>query len=272
MKRSIFCGLLTAMLLSTPAQAVAAAPAEETVRTERTVPVQIDGHLLDWSGIVRQGVTYVPLRNLLDTLGGWTLTWDAGTRAAVAVSGDRRLTADPTADTITLDGVSRSGKVSVEQGRTVVPLRLVGELLGAQVEWDGYLSGAAVTSSDAAYNAVDYYWLSRIISAESQGEPLEGQIAVGNVVLNRVASSQFPDSIAGVVFDRQYAVQFEPVENGTVYNHPYHLSLEAAARVLDGETSVDGALYFYAPALSPGTWINANRTYLTTIGCHRFYL
>ena len=95
---------------------------------------------------------------------------------------------------------------------------------------------------------------------------------MGNVVLNRVESDQFPDTIASVVFDQKYAVQFEPVENGTVYSDPYHLSLEAAARVLDGETTVDGALYFYAPDLSPGTRINANRTYLTTIGCHRFYL
>lgn len=269
MKRSIFCGLLAAMLLSTPAQA---AQTEECERTERSVAVQVDGHRLDSHGVVRQGATYVPLGALLDALGDWTLTWDAGASAAVAVSGDRTLIADPAADTVTLDGVSHSADVSVEQGRTMVPLRLVGELLGATVEWDPYLSGAAVTSPDAPYNAVDYYWLSRIISAESQGEPLAGQIAVGNVVLNRVESDQFPDTIAGVVFDQKYAVQFEPVENGTVYSDPYHLSLEAAGRVLDGETAVDGALYFYAPELSPGTWINANRTYLTTIGCHRFYL
>lgn len=269
MKRSIFCGLLAAMLMSTPAQA---AQIEQAERAERSVIVQVDGHWLDSRGVVRDGVTYVPLGTLLDALGDWTLTWDAGTATAVAVSGDRTLIADPAADTVTLDGTSHSAGVSVEQGRTMVPLRLVSELLGATVEWDPYLSGAAVTSPDAAYNAVDYYWLSRIISAESQGEPLEGQIAVGNVVLNRVASDQFPDSIAGVVFDQKYAVQFEPVENGTVYNHPYHLSLEAAERVLDGETTVDGALYFYAPDLSPGTWINANRTYLATIGCHRFYL
>lgn len=269
MKRSIFYGLLAAVLLSTPAQA---AQMEQTQRAERSVVVQVDGHWLDSRGVVRDGVTYVPLGALLDALGDWTLTWDAGAAAAVAVSGERTLIANPAADTVTLDGVSHSAVVSVEQGRTMVPLRLVGELLGATVEWDPYLSGAAVTSPDAPYNAVDYYWLSRIISAESQGEPLEGQIAVGNVVLNRVESDQFPDTIAGVVFDQKYAVQFEPVENGTVYSDPYHLSLEAAERVLDGETTVDGALYFYAPDLSPGTWINANRTYLTTIGCHRFYL
>ena len=269
MKRSIFCGLLVAILLSMPAQA---AQVEQTERAERSVVVQVDGHWLESRGVVRDGVTYVSLGALLDTLGDWTLTWDTGTAAAMAVSGDRTLIADPAADTVTLDGVSHSAVVSVEQGRTMVPLRLVGELLGATVEWDPYLAGAAVTSADAHYNAVDYYWLSRIISAESQGEPLEGQIAVGNVVLNRVESDQFPDTIAGVVFDQKYAVQFEPVENGTVYSDPYHLSLEAAGRVLNGETTVDGALYFYAPDLSPGTWINANRTYLTTIGCHRFYL
>ena len=41
---------------------------------------------------------------------------------------------------------------------------------------------------------------------------------------------------------------------------------------IDGEETLEGAMFFYAPALSPGTWINENRTYLTTIGCHRFYL
>ena len=146
------------------------------------------------------------------------------------------------------------------------------QLLGGDAQWDPYLDGAAVTTAEAEHDAVDLYWLSRIISAESRGEPMEGQIAVGNVVLNRVASKTFPDTIPTVVFDRQYAVQFEPVSNGTVYDTPAASSVEAARRVLNGEKTVEGALYFYAPALSPGTWIVSNRTYLTTIGCHRFFL
>ena len=48
--------------------------------------------------------------------------------------------------------------------------------------------------------------------------------------------------------------------------------MEAAKRALDGENVVGSALYFYAPALSQGTWINANCTYRQTIGCHRFYI
>ena len=53
---------------------------------------------------------------------------------------------------------------------------------------------------------------------------------------------------------------------------PTDQSVEAARRTLSGEKSLEGAMFFYAPALSEGVWINGNRTYLTTIGCHRFYL
>ncbi len=238
----------------------------------RTVPVQVDGAVLEAGGHLDRGVTYVPLRTLLDALGGWELSWDSGAGQAVATSAGRRLTADPAKDTVRIDGRSHSGRVYIHQGRTYIPLRLVAGALGSSVQWDPYLGGAAVTSPDAEHNAADLYWLSRIISAESRGEPLRGQIAVGNVVLNRVASREFPDTIPAVVFDRTHAVQFEPVQNGTVYHPPAELSVEAARQVLRGAAAVDGALYFYAPALSPGTWIAANRTYLTTIGCHRFYL
>ena len=160
----------------------------------------------------------------------------------------------------------------MEHGRTYVPLRLVCNLLGGSAVWDPYLGGAAVTSPGADYDAVDLYWLSRVISAESRGESLAGQMAVGNVVLNRVESREFPNTIPGVIFDRVDGVQFEPVSNGTIYQAPTAQSAEAARRVLDGEVVLKDALYFYAPALSQGVWINANRTYHTTIGCHRFYL
>ena len=260
MKKRILCGFLAAALLSFPARAA------------RTVPVQVDGELLTGTSQLECGVTYVPLRYLLDALGGWEIGWDSANARAAASSGRRSLTADPAADTVTLDGQTYSGKVYVENGRTYVPLRLVCNLLGGSAVWDPYLGGAAVTSPGADYDAVDLYWLSRVISAESRGESLAGQMAVGNVVLNRVESREFPNTIPGVIFDRVDGVQFEPVSNGTIYQAPTAQSVEAARRVLDGEVVLSDALYFYAPALSQGVWINANRTYHTTIGCHRFYL
>ena len=84
---------------------------------------------------------------------------------------------------------------------------------------------------------------------------MTGQIAVGNVVLNRVAAKEFPNTIPAVIFDRKHDVQFTPVSNGTVYLPPTAKSVEAAKRVLNGENTAGKALYFYAPALSqaPGS-------------------
>jgi N-acetylmuramoyl-L-alanine amidase len=258
--RNTLCGLLAAASLTLPSQAL------------RTVPVQVDGTLLPGTSHLEEGVTYVPLRYLLDAFGGWEIEWDPTTATAEATSAHRRISADPAADILTVDGTEYDGQIYVENGRTYVPLRLVANLLGGSAVWDPYLGGAAVTSANADYDAAELYWLSRIISAESRGEPMEGQIAVGNVVLNRVASEEFPDTIPAVIFDRVDAIQFEPVENGTVYDMPTEASVEAAMRVLDGEEAVEDVMYFYAPELSQGLWINANRTYSTTIGCHRFYL
>lgn len=258
--KMFLCSLLLAACLAVPAQAA------------RTVPVQVDGQLLSVRGTLEGGVTHFPLRALLDILGGWTVWWDSAEREAVAVRGSVRLTADPEDNTVTVGGQTYNGRVYVKNGRTYVPLRLTMNLLGGSAAWDPWLGGAAVTSGEADHDAMDLYWLSRIISAESRGESLSGQIAVGNVVLNRVESGQFPDTIPGVIFDRVDGIQFEPVKNGTVYDEPTAQSVEAARRVLEGENVIGDALYFYAPALSQGVWINANRTYAQTIGCHRFYL
>lgn len=257
MKRTFFVGLLAAASLCLP------------VRAARPAGLQVDGALLDAPAYVEEGVTYAPLRDLLEALGDWTVWWDGA--AARAVSEDASLSADPDGNVLTVNGTPYPCVVDVVEGRTYVPLRLTAEALGASVQWDPWLEGAAVTSPGAEHDAMDAYWLSRIIHAESGGETLEGQIAVGNVVLNRVASPDFPDSVPEVIFDTEHGVQFEPVANGTVRNEPTDLSREAARRALSGENTAGDALYFFAPALSQGTWIDASRTYSHTIGCHRFY-
>lgn len=207
MKRRACKRLLTAAVLC----AALTVPAKAA---RRSVPVQIDGNPIAVSAYVERGVTYVPLRALLNTMGAWDVWWDEATGRAAAASDDTHLWADPAADTVTVDEKTVRGRVTVENGATYVPLRLVGEALGCQVEWDPYLGGAAVTSPGAAYDAGELYWLSRIICAESGAESMSGQIAVGNVILNRVRSSSFPNTVEGVIFDRKDAVQFEPVSNG----------------------------------------------------------
>jgi N-acetylmuramoyl-L-alanine amidase len=260
MKRILLCGLLAAFALSCPAFAY-----------RPQVPVQVDGRRIA-DGYIEQGSAYVSLRALLSAIGSWDIQWDNIGKEASARSGGRSLTASPNENRITVDGHSYSGTVTLKGGTTYIPLRLTAELLGNSVVWDPYLDGAAVTTAGSPYDASALYWLSRVIYAESGAESITGQIAVGNVVLNRVSSPDFPASIPSVIFDRKNGVQFEPVSNGSIYKTPSETSIEAAKQALAGQRPVGDALYFYAPALSPGTWITANRIYLTTIGCHRFYL
>lgn len=130
----------------------------------------------------------------------------------------------------------------------------------------------SVSQSGTSLDADAVFWLSRIISAESKGESLEGQIAVGNVVLNRVKSSEFPNTIYGVIFDDRWGGQFEPVRNGTIYLEPTEQSIFAAKQCLSGVNNIGNCLYFLAPDLAQNFWIPQNRKYVTTIGCHDFYL
>ena len=116
------------------------------------------------------------------------------------------------------------------------------------------------------------YWLSRIIEAEAGGEPFKGKVAVGEVILNRVKCKEFPDTIWGVIFDKNFGIQFEPVANGTIYNTPSEDSILAAKTALNGSDYVGKCLYFLNPTIAKSTWITKNREYYTTISKHEFYV
>ena len=160
-------------------------------------------------------------------------------------------------------------------GTMWVSLNPLAKALGLTVSGSGSartrsVSGSyrALTSASSFYNQTDLYWLSRIISAESQGEPMQGQLAVGNVILNRVRSSQFPNSVYGVVFQKG---QFSPVSNGTVYNSPAWISQCVAKMCLEGYAVDNAVLFFCNLSTSSSGWIAKNRTRAFTIGAHTFF-
>jgi N-acetylmuramoyl-L-alanine amidase len=125
--------------------------------------------------------------------------------------------------------------------------------------------------ADDVYVSDELYWLSRIISAEAGGEPFLGQIAVGNVIINRMNHPSYPNTIYGVIFDRKYGTQFTPAANGTVYRTPTESAVRAAKVCLEGYSVSDGILFFYAPKYVSYTWIAQNRPYAFTIAGHKFY-
>ena len=237
--------------------------------------VTVDGAPLPGAHILENGTTYVPLVPLLEELNAGPARWDSASRTVQAETEHFNLSVPAGENYVLADGAvyGLAAPTLIRAGRTYIPLRTFANLFGAEVLWDGGSRSVTISTGQRAtsYTEEDLYWLSRVISAESRGESLWGQIAVGNVVLNRVASDDFPDTIKGVVFDRKNAVQFEPVANGTIYNEPTAHSILAARLVLSGTVAVQGCLYFFNPSLSQGTWIRENRTYRTTIGCHMFY-
>lgn len=257
-----------ALLLSTPLSA-AAAPAPAL--TVNGIDYTAEAMTTMWSN-----TTYVSLRTLSDVLDNCAVvSWEDG--VAWVQSENLLLSAKPGGDYILINGekVSVPLGVKLSQGRTLVPVRILAQAFGASVYWNPVTREVSVTTgtsdNGANYSADDVYWLSRIISAESQGEPLEGKIAVGNVVLNRVASPDFPDTIYDVIFDSRWGGQFEPVRTGTIYQTPTDESVLAAQLCLEGTNVAGDSLYFLAPALAQNFWTVQNCEYVATIGCHDFY-
>ena len=165
--------------------------------------------------------------------------------------------------------------VQTEGANILVPARVLAKALGAQVQWDQASSSVVfqkgtgpIQSGDTYYNGEDLYWLSRIISAESGNQPLTGKIAVGNVVLNRVTNSKFPNTVKGVIFQKN---QFTPASSGSINRTPNAESVIAAKLCLDGANTVGNSLYFVNPSVSPNSWACRNRTRVATIGAHAFF-
>ena len=108
--------------------------------------------------------------------------------------------------------------------------------------------------------------MSRIITWESGNQPVAGQIAVGNVVLNRVDSTRFPDTIKDVIFQPG---QFSPAACGVIYGEPYEISVVCAKLALEGYNTVGDALFFQVGRY--GAVANI-ATYVCTIGGHNFFI
>lgn len=227
------------------------------------------------------GITYVPMFAFADWLGMFTYSYDQNTATAmvkgenleiIAHAGDLYIEAN--------DRYFYTGREVVKvNGEIYVPILPMTKALNSRVSWRDDINGFYVSSGDTrrlkngsqVYREDEVYWLARIISAEAKGEPMKGKIAVGNVILNRVRSSAFPNTIYGVIFDRKYGVQFAPTSNGTIYQTPTPDSIIAAKICLEGYSLSSEILYFVNPKKAPNSWIANNRPYAFAVGNHSFF-
>ena len=126
------------------------------------------------------------------------------------------------------------------------------------------LQSAGAASSGTTSN--DVYLLARVIYGEARGEPYKGQVAIGAVVLNRVRSAQFPNTIAGVIYQRG---AFDAVSDGQINLAPDQNALRAARDALNGYDPTGGCLFYYNPKTATSKWM-LSRPVLLRIGNHVF--
>ena len=277
MRMRILCLMLClATILPMGSWALAAEDAAVDQAVEGTYFL-VDGNVCEDPGItVYNGITYVSLVNAVLALrpeaviaweGEYVVVTDEGLDIRVRV-GDQYIQANGRCLYV-LNGII------AQNGRVLVPVRIIAQAMGGWVSWsqesgvvEVYSGESAIISGESYYNSDSLYWLSRIISAESGNQSLDGKLAVGTVIMNRVESPLFPNTIYDVIFAPN---QFSPASNGSINREPNAESVVAAKLILEGVRVGGSSLYFVNPSTTPNSWAERNRTYVTTIGAHAFF-
>ena len=125
---------------------------------------------------------------------------------------------------------------------------------------------SSTSSSSATIVSAAQKLLAKLVYAEARGESYKGQVAVAAVVLNRVSSSSFPNTISGVIYQTG---AFSCVSNGSINNTPNDTAVRAALDAMNGWDPTNGCLYYYNPGKTSDSWIRT-RTVVTVIGNHYF--
>lgn len=241
-------------------------------------PVYIDG-LLSLRGYLLGDTTYISLETGCAVLGyEYSESVDEENNALNVIAADIEFTVEK--DKKYIEVLDRclflpDGYVELD-GVFMVPIDFIAKLFTLNVVWDDLLGAYDLDSSTEAlllsgseyYNEEDLYWLSRIITYESGNQPIEGQIGVGNVVLNRVASENFADTVKEVIFEPG---QFSPVARKSIYLDPFDKCVLSAKLVLEGYNTVDNALYFHQGDYGEKI-TTENEYFVTKIGVHNFFV
>lgn len=251
----------------------------------KNIGISVNGNRLspDSSPYLENSRTFVPIRFIAEAL-NVTIDWDGSNKTALITDGNNEIALPVGSTAAYVNGVSYNvdAPIKLYNDRIYIPIRFVSEFLNCTVEWNqsnysvnittAQNQNTTVSVSKVTYTEEDLYWLSRIVSAESSGEPYEGKLAVANVIINRMKSNEYPNTIKGVIFDKSFGVQFTPVKSGTIYNTPTTESIQAAKEALHGTNNIGNSLFFVNSDKTTLTWIQTSRTYYQTIDNHDFYL
>lgn len=229
------------------------------------------------SSKLSEEMVYVPVVSFSEAMADCTVTFESN---KLCISSDGlKLEAQIGAQYLTANDryiFVKHGITRAEDGQIWLPLDTMAKIFGCDYSFDSesrsaYLAptGEFIEDGDTYYDEKDVYWLSRIINAESRGEPFIGQLAVGTVVMNRTKDSQFPNTIYDVIF---HGEQFSPAVSGSVNMEPYPICVVAAKIVLEGYRTNENILFFHSIPKDSAyrNGFDATETEMV-IGNHYFY-
>ena len=174
----------------------------------------------------------------------------------------------------TVDGIfgeqTKKAVISFQKDNGLTADGVVGpgtlKAMGISTGNEGGDSGADNSEGHGGFNKTDVDLLARVISAESRGEPYEGQVAVGAVIMNRIDHPSFPNSLSGVIYQPG---AFSCLNDGGINAAVVESAYKAAREAINGSDPSGGAIYYYNPKKSTNKWI-LSRPVITTIGEHLF--
>lgn len=276
--------LIMVMLLGCMTPLTAWAGAKTKAEVMEGATLTLDGALIKLNDPIQSldNRLFLPVAQVSKLLDA-TVKWDAGAEEVIieTSSGDR-ITLRDGVPTVYFNEQRYRMDVApyFNEGRLYAPLRTLAELLQASAQWNAADNqvelktlkvrsvSAQIYSQEAkSYTDKEIELLEKITQVEAGYESYEGQLAVANVILNRVSDSRFPGSIRDVIYSGK---QFPPAHNGLLDKSKPNNSVKRAVRdALDGKNNVKDAIYFYNPKYSKGGFW-ASLEVIETIGVHRF--
>ena len=234
--------------------------------------IYLDGVLLeDSQSTLINGTTYIAFTSLVRAIyPDAVITWENS--CAVATVEGLEISAQVGASYLYANGryLYVPDEIQLINNKVLVPVRTLAQTLGVAVWWDNSVrmtvNGEAFLSADEYYDDYNLALLTAIIYSESGNQPLDGKIAVGNVVLNRVASSLFPSTIYDVLVEPN---QFYGTVDGILARTPNAESIIAAKLCLEGASILSNAYWFNG--VGKTFWASENKSLIAIIGDHAFY-
>jgi len=284
MFKKLISAFVIGFVLSFAALASLSAGAQEASFSGYNIPIDIkvNGSYLEDPGkgiLDINGITYVPVRYVSEVLGA-SVEWDAFSACAIVKKGTNTLAFYPFEQNCYINNVWNPAAQQMIDGSLYANANFLFPALGAQCEWDSYKHEYCITipnfvlpqeHTEQYYTPDDLYWLSMIVTCEAGSVTFDQRIMVTNVILNRRASSSFPNTVYDVIFDKRFGIQFSPAYNGKIYKaKPTTETILAIKAALNGVDLAPDCLYFIFASNKKG-WVAKNRPLYKIVGTQAYY-